>query len=118
MTGVVTGEKNGMVFILGSDGLTRSLSAADIAARKPLGRSLMSDDMLVDLPLAEVEALVALVQQGIPDGLAPKSRREAKVPVEMVADLQAGKLGDPKWTESVATSPTGSSATPVRCAGT
>ena len=106
LTGVVTGEKNGMVFILGSDGLTRSLSAADIAARKPLGRSLMSDDMLVDLPLAEVEALVALVQQGIPEGLAPKSRREAKVPVEMVADLQAGKLGDPKWMESVATTPT------------
>lgn len=101
LTGLVTGEKNGMFFILGSDGTTRTLPAADITARKPSGRSLMPDDMVADLPLGDAEALVALVQQGIPGGLAPKQERQATVEPESLGNLQGGKLGEPRWKETV-----------------
>lgn len=107
LIGLVTGQPGGLVYILGSDGISRTLSVKDIAARKPLGRSLMPDDLLADLRLHEAEALVALVQFGIPDGLAPKSQRAASVTREDQAGLQEGRLGEPQWNASQGTAPAG-----------
>jgi len=61
----------------------------------------MPDDLVADLPPGDAEALVTLVQQGIPGGLAPGQERRATVAAEALADLQGGKLGEHRWTESV-----------------
>lgn len=93
--GLPKAEVDGRVTVIGPDGLSRDLMANTIVGREPARRSLMPDDCVAEMPRADVAALVALVESGIPAGqLVPRNARQRTVEASGVAELLVSDLGD------------------------
>ncbi|MBM4095955.1 MAG: hypothetical protein FJ261_04180 [Planctomycetes bacterium] len=96
-TGISGPRQGGMESITGEDGVVRVVPTADMASRRLSGRSLMPDLAATVFNRNEANALVSLVEQGMPALAMPVVVRHVPVSPDAESAMLKGDLANPSW---------------------